>query len=74
MAVTEPEMFLSHPSDTFGSMNQTTFLSPTTHGLVRSDLEARQALAALDAAGIEYTIVCSGTQPVCPGLEPPVAA
>ncbi|HJR91160.1 MAG TPA: hypothetical protein VJ938_01825 [Acidimicrobiia bacterium] len=55
-------------------MNQTTFLSPTTHGLVRSDLEARQALAALDAAGIEYTIVCSGTQPVCPGLEPPVAA
>jgi hypothetical protein len=38
------------------------------------DLSARRALEALDAAGVEYTIVCTGNQPLCPGWTAAVAA
>lgn len=38
------------------------------------DPSARRALEALDAAGLEYTIVCTGSQPVCPGWTAAVAA
>jgi hypothetical protein len=38
------------------------------------DPSARQALEALDAAGLEYTIVCTGNQPHCLGWTAAVAA
>ena len=54
---------LSHPSDTLRGMN--------VRSIPRRPLEA--ALAALDQVGIQYTIVCSGPEPVC-STDTPVAA
>ena len=38
------------------------------------DLATRRALEALDAAGLEYTIVCTGDQALCPGWTAATAA
>ncbi|MGH8910966.1 MAG: hypothetical protein ACRDVD_00510 [Acidimicrobiia bacterium] len=36
--------------------------------------EAAEAMETLDAAGFEYTIVCSGPEALCPGWDRAIAA
>ena len=35
---------------------------------------AVEAMRAMDAAGFEYTVVCSGPEALCPGWDPAIAA